>query len=416
MDSYLLTNFAADGVLSNELVKFILIASAYILPYVLIPYAIKSLSGAFGNLAGMVNDRSRGLLDRNTKFRQDKRAEKMAAAKNFQRFNDRTAIGRGLNTVGGVLRNKPTNTYSKSQRATLRQSGMALQGEADLKNDQVWQANQNDDKFLLAVANRSLAKEKMAAALSEGKTAEAAGYQRALDAASQLQSSNKTSTKYTAAMALAKTGYQYSEGEDGYTELRQTMAQFAGGDSGVLGSMMNEAQFHLKGAGRFDLGGINNGSGYDPKAGVKKASLYQLANGKPESIQAMADVAGRGVPLNNDHAVLYKELDAMKSNATGGVRDKIVEEMAALEARGIATYMKQGAVDGSGIPLTTSKTEKYDSDRGDPSHHRYDPTYASSWSTAEKQAGMRTVVRPMTVEENAQKSARSYERPDPNNL
>ncbi len=287
MDNNLLTSFAVDSILSNDIVKFILITSAYILPYVLIPYMIKSLSGAFGNIAGMVNDRSRGLLDRNSKFRQSKRAEKMAAAKNFQRFNGNGLAARSANTFGGVLRNKPTNTYSKGQRASLRQSGLAVQGEADLKNDRVWQANQNDDKFLLAVANRRLAEEKMAAAAPG--SAERAGYQRALDAASQLNSSNKTSTKHAAAMALSKTGYQFASGEEGYDELRNTLAQFAGGDTGVLGSMMNEAQYNLKNAGRLDLAGINDGSGYSFDKGIEKISDFQLgANAKPATYDGAA--------------------------------------------------------------------------------------------------------------------------------
>lgn len=270
---------------SLGIIKFIFIISAYLLPYILIPFMIKSLSGVFGNLAGAVNDRSKGLLDRNAKFRQNKRAEKMAAAKNFQRFNGNGLMARSANSFGGVLRNAPTRnkTLSKGGRAALRQSGLAVQGEADLKNDQVWQANQNDDKFLLAVANRKLAKEKMNAALTEGNTETTAGYQRALDAASQLQSSKKTSTKYTAAMALAKTGYQYSSGDVGYQELRDTMGQFAGGDQGVLGSMMNEAQFHLKNAGRLDLAGINDGAGNNMKSGFRKMGNYQRGQGKSDT-------------------------------------------------------------------------------------------------------------------------------------
>jgi hypothetical protein len=272
---------------SLGIIKFIFIVSAYLLPYILIPFMIKSLSGVFGNLAGMVNDRSKGLLDRNAKFRQGKRAEKMAAAKNFQRFNGNGIMARSANTMGGVLRNKPTNTYSKGQRASLRQSGLAVQGEADLKNDRVWQANQNDDKFHLALANRELAIQKMNEHPIGSETR--AGYQRALDAASQVGSSGKTSTKYAAAMALAKSGYQFSDGEEGYNELRQTMAQFSGGDTGVLGSMMNEAQFHLKNAGRIDQAGINDGGGYAFEKGLEKVSDYQLgATVKPETYNAAA--------------------------------------------------------------------------------------------------------------------------------
>lgn len=85
--------FAAVGTISNPLVKMILVISAYILPFILIPFMIKSMSGAFGNLAGMVNDRSKGLLDRNKNWRSNKRKEKRADAQAGNRFRGGKAGG-----------------------------------------------------------------------------------------------------------------------------------------------------------------------------------------------------------------------------------------------------------------------------------------------------------------------------------
>lgn len=61
--------FIVDGVSESSFLNRILVLVAYIAPYFLIKGTFKLAGSTFGNLAGMVNDRSKGLFDRNKKIR-----------------------------------------------------------------------------------------------------------------------------------------------------------------------------------------------------------------------------------------------------------------------------------------------------------------------------------------------------------
>ncbi len=89
---------------------------------------------------------------------------------------------------------------------------------------------------------------------------------------------------------------------------------------------MDQSQFNLKSAGRFDLAGINHGDEYSAKTGTDKASLYELANAKPDSIAAMTENMSANAPTQ-DSAIAYKELQAMIPNSKGANRDAIVTQM-----------------------------------------------------------------------------------------
>ena len=189
---------------------------------------------------------------------------------------------------------------------------------------------------------------------------------------------------------------------------------------------MDNAQFNLKNAGRFDLGGINHGAGYDPKAGTDKAGLYQLANGKKESIEAMVDSAGipPAGPLTAEQAenalVLQKELKAMLPNATGATRDAISDAIDNLSVRGIDGYegVASGRVDQNGNPMMTTtkvpRTERYD-----PATARAARAAGDGWTDDEIAKGTRIrydeVTRPETIGDVASQRARNVEYPHPEN-
>lgn len=63
---------AAPG---SGLLETMLILAAYVAPYFFIPFAFKTAGGLFATITGMANDRSRGLFDRQRKFRQKKLSE-----------------------------------------------------------------------------------------------------------------------------------------------------------------------------------------------------------------------------------------------------------------------------------------------------------------------------------------------------
>lgn len=63
------------GNVENDFTAFFLKIIAFIAPFFFIPATFKYGLGVFGNLAGIVNDRGRGMFDRQKKFRAEKRAQ-----------------------------------------------------------------------------------------------------------------------------------------------------------------------------------------------------------------------------------------------------------------------------------------------------------------------------------------------------
>jgi hypothetical protein len=74
--------------------------TAYIGPFFFIPKAFQYAGGAFANLAGMVNDRGKGLFDRQRKYRADKRKGNYEDWQNGNRFKRAGKVGSKLNTIG----------------------------------------------------------------------------------------------------------------------------------------------------------------------------------------------------------------------------------------------------------------------------------------------------------------------------
>lgn len=301
----------------NQLITVIIIIAAFIMPFFFIPFAFKWAGGVFGNLAGMVNDRNRGVLDRLKKGRENMRGRHMSDAKNFGRFKGTNAVTRRLNDLGGMGTNRPTAWGTRSRLQASRSAGQAIKAAEDLKNDTVYQANQNDDKFLLALGDRDAAiaqqraaEKEAAAARANGDIASetahnatAAAWSSAIGNANAVRTKDYAGTKLAAIAAHSATGYNLAPGQAGYNQLAGSVIKALGvkesdvirdedtGDimgvrgsqAGNFASAMNQSQYNLKNAGRTDLGGINNGAGLDSKGGIRKLSNYQRGQGKKDT-------------------------------------------------------------------------------------------------------------------------------------
>lgn len=66
--------------------KTLLILTAYIAPFLFIPAVFRFAGGILGNLSGMVNNRAKGMFDRQRKYRDKSRQETMGRAKTGGRF------------------------------------------------------------------------------------------------------------------------------------------------------------------------------------------------------------------------------------------------------------------------------------------------------------------------------------------
>jgi hypothetical protein len=351
-----------EGLL-NTLLKL----TAYVLPYAFIPFTFKAAGGVFGNLVGMANDRSRGAFDRLKKGRQKGMQDigkRMGAGVGF-RGNSGNVFNRGA----GRLAAGPKGWRNKDRAAAIRQGKLVNLGGEQVKDNAIYNAYKNNEKFLLAASNEKLAKKKIADAREKLRTTdpndtaavtaltqEIAAREQALAAAQSIPNRN-AAFKRQAGVDLAATGYEISNGREGWNELRQMALEASGGDQAAYASMMNDMQFALKGAGRYDTGGINNGASFDYKAGVSKANGYQAGNAKKEThitgaqellgaefvqdgktigqdeFQAALTQRLQSGTLNaEDFALHHRNLMDAYNGATGGNKDEIGKQLSAIEA------------------------------------------------------------------------------------
>lgn len=309
----------------DEPIKKLIGLVAYLLPYALIPLTFKFAGGLFATVAGMANDRSKGLFDR----ARNKRPEKYGRMRAGELP---TAIGgRRLGSLTSGVASGPRGWKQgrKGMRA-YREAQQTLTGQQQIESDQVWQANKNNDKFLTAHANEALAIKKRDAATG----AERAAWDNAISASRLVQKT--PATRLAAAQAWAATGYNLSPGSKGYQELSQTIAEITGAEvslddqgnatvtgagAGAYRNAMNSAQYGLKGAGRVDLAGINDGAGYDKKAaksGVRKLSNYQRGQGKTDLYHGAAEAWLGSGAVDTDSG---KTLDA--TTLTSGIETSL---------------------------------------------------------------------------------------------
>ena len=446
---------------SSSLFRDVIVFFSYFGPYFALPAAFRLAGGAVASIGGMVNDRGKGFFDRNKKFRSTRKATNVDKLKNFSRFSDRSRIGHALNTVGGAAnkwgRQPSSIIRGRAGITAARQTGRAAYGAEILKNDATVQAHGQDDNFLIALTDEQLAVRKlnediarrdaamarsadMTLSMEErreaqdevtSRTQSINARRKGLNAARQVADRKQDSVRLAAANALAKTGYQFSAGEDGYNELSSVMRSIVGNDEGAYAAAMDEAQYHLKNAGRFDLAGINHGAGYSPETGLGKASLYQLANSKKQSIEAMAATIPTVGPLTGDQmdkaAVIYQEMQAMRPNATGAVADEIDKQMEILRGRGVANYSNQasGRMVQEIDPLTN--TPVIDPATGNPVMRQatverrvnFDATNAAhlaTWTPQEQARGWRAEQVAETNGDIARAKSRTYQPVDPNNI
>lgn len=331
--AYIIDSSQAAG-LEGAVIAPLMALGAYILPYALIPFTFKFAGGALATLSGMANDRSRGL--------SDKIKEGQQIRKGRVKSGDLPGMlgGRRMGAVTSGLASGPKGW--KNGRAGMRgyretQGNISAQQQAEAS--QIWQANKTDDKFLTAHANRKLAEKRMADAKSP---AEKQAWQNAL-AKSDLVP-RTAGSRMASAQALAASGYNISTGRKGYRELSDTMAQITGasvthnedGTTTVSGAgaaayrnAMNNAQYSLKGAGRFDLAGINDGAGYSYEKGVDKANGYLAGNAKTDT-----HVAGAMDIVGEDYAGLDKDTGAAVLKDAQGNKTTLADSLASGVANG----------------------------------------------------------------------------------
>lgn len=229
-----------DGSFVSTLLKLV----AYVGPYFLIPATFKFAGSAFANIAGIANNSSRGLLDRQKKYRQTKGADNWNKFKAGERgpapFK---RVGRGVGTAISAKRKRDLFTQGGWQAAVAQQDKLneMAHGQSDLSK-----ATKDNDLMLRAQTYASERQARAQMAADWGMSDE--NVETAITAARANGGFSAARQNY-ATRALVATGTGY-ESQD---QLHKTIARVAGNNRAMAADLFGEANAVTKQVNRNDL-------------------------------------------------------------------------------------------------------------------------------------------------------------------
>jgi hypothetical protein len=274
-----------DGAWATNVVGFIATLIALFGPLFAMPFAFKITGGVISTVGGMVNDRSKGVIDRNKKSYGEGSQERKLRQKGGEGYSDGNPFGRIMNRVGARAGAKNFGLGAVGRESM--QTNKDLEGERQLKNDPRRSryvedddtlrmgsagANEDDARNVRRGELRAATDARAAARINEANANRAATGAAPLTVAEEEQilarenavteaSINNSVAKVNAsggfsksrmiadAKAAVKTGTAYSSMED----MARTMARVADGDANMEGALGGYANFATKQAGRSDL-------------------------------------------------------------------------------------------------------------------------------------------------------------------
>lgn len=370
---------------------------AYIAPYFLIPLTFKFAGGAFGNLAGMINDRGRGVFDRTKKYRQGQRAE------GWQRFKAGDGRGRLRQTAfarrtGQGIGAGWSGHYGFGERGRQKIGGnMQTAGEQYLKDNpnaaKVFIA-QDDTAALMGlsggtvsgarVARAALRQQWIDQAVAGGATVEdatAAADTRANRAYESAMALGVSTSAATAALSVMSQNKSRAIASGNYEIVQEGINRLANGNEQLAQDLSYNYQYNSRQAQRIDLGGDWTGAAVAaaPTAalrrravfmdGVKRTGTQELVRGYTASTDQaittiMDDFASGDVTRRLDAAALVAEMQGNLSQASGENRDRISGMLATLgidtngSPEDIETQLV-GLVNAGGATVTQAELSNY---------------------------------------------------------
>lgn len=427
---------------SDNLIRAITVIGAVIIPYAAIPFTFKWAGGVFGNLAGMVNDKNKGMLDRLKKGRAEKRGQAWNSFKSGTGtgFGQKNALARGLGTRIGAGAGGGKGVYGFGAKGKARMDQMNRENAVSqvMKNPAWNGVNQDDNALHAGILLQDMDKKAAIAALTDPNgehRLEAAEAERAV-AAWQASGLGGRAAAIAAAQQLVSTGTGYRN----LQHMTRTLARAAGGNTSTATALAGFANSETKRAGRHDLapgfdtanrltrswmdgrGGLSDLStvsqaDWDGAHGRawRSGSLYEHANDKPANLEnhighfqrqlqeslANGDEAGRDEAL-----VFFEELRAMKPNAKGE-NSAIINRT--LNGSGDAGNPSAGDLVEqayASMATTSETTEEVDTGIVDPSTGQ---TIRRTQTNTTSDGGAAARQRILG-------QSRSYERPDQNRL
>lgn len=297
-------------------VNQILIIFAFILPYFFIASTFKFAGGIFGALTGAIQDRSRGLFDRQRKYRQDEREKKVDELKAGNRLrggtdsNLRGRLNKALQTAslapaGGL-------TLSRSKRSARMATARSLRdfdnASKFMQENAAFGAIKGDDDKMWAMMNASSEQE----VRDELKKRAPNRFSDPLvldQAVAEIMRAKREGgdqvTRIAATRAQAGTGTGFNYRTDGVNDdMLDSIIATSGNDRGLAGRMLAEMRGAAMQSGRVDLAG----GGFAKQATVMDKRRAALAG---------------SASYSRDDARLEVLQDVLQSNAGAAVAGKV---------------------------------------------------------------------------------------------
>lgn len=241
---------------------------AYMLPYALIPLTFKFAGGMFASLSGMVNDKSKGLFDR----QKQSRANKLERTKQGNLFKNapENSLRSRLNTAGaGTMNIRKAGLRPSRMRSNLSnamEANDASEIERNLKENQDYQTWKGNDDLNRDASDSRDANHLRTILQQGGRYANADGTIRHAEIdrdVARVESVRKSMSgnafrRMTTAQALAG-GTAYNRDGDSTGTVWAAVARAGGNDAAATATLVSQGRSALMAAGRIDQGGAGFG-------------------------------------------------------------------------------------------------------------------------------------------------------------
>lgn len=311
----------------NGIIGVILKLSAYILPYFFIPFVFKYAGGVFANIAGMANNRERGLFDRQKKYRGKKTAQNFADTRAGNRFRSNNALSNRASAVLGYGANlnraglNPRNMRRNMQAALAERDLVGMQENME-KNTAFKPFIGNDDLLAAATHGRGTEADARAYLTSRGQSGRDLEQNLAHIAAAK-KSMGDRQFAMAAAVANGGTGTGYSGGPG---EMLEAIQRASGGDMALAGNMLAMAKGKAEGARRYDLSGAGYGDMYGQLQAIGRANstggtAAAVAHANDFLTDRALDVQGPGAALAGRGRSVQNLIPAMQRRIQRSVQN-----------------------------------------------------------------------------------------------
>lgn len=304
---------------SQSLLQSIVAVIAYYGPYFLIPLTFKFAGGAIAAVSGVAGDRTRGVFDRQKKFRTERTQQNMADLKAGNRYKGQNIFSRrassALQTASLAHKGGFTlDTEKRRARMQTARSGRTFENAMEfLEKNEAARAIKGDDDKLWAVQNGN-SEQEVRAILRQRAPGRFAPNSVELDQATaevmrfKREAGDSTGrVAATIAQAGSGTGYNYKFNDDRDDMLTAIIA--ASGDNRSLGGRMLATMRPMAlQSGRVDLAG----GGFAKQAIAMDARRTSLGGGPAYSQQqARVDIL-QDVLNSNAGAAVAGKVEAIK--------------------------------------------------------------------------------------------------------